>query len=756
MEKMEKQVAAGSFTADDIINPVALATKLQAGDHPFGPYLLGKFSSLGREALAKLGAQGADSKELAELLAKELNDIVAGGQSLYQPAPVNGTKLRKSTKKLLKKPRHGDELVRLNVLLVQDVFPAELDHDSCELVDVVKKNRVEFRIYKERRKLQTTWNESFKITFPATNGKTSTHARSLDEAYVEIEGLVDKILSGQVPITKHESKQRDSKAKAYDEVAAEVAKVGKTSAKDILEFIQAAVKVQLLLGLARPLLEFVIYAIELMVKPVKQQFIQACVEKYCDFIDGRRDVDRRHRRRQKAQIRKFGAAMPVWIHSRRLKENPPQNGSLEQPRPADFHADQIEANDIQAWLNSSSNGWRSRRGTLDEVRAFMVYCRDVLHAIPPGLKTAAHSVPRPKPDSDAEPIPAPVLSWRNVWRMLINLRDLESVWFYGLAVFVGLHQTEILRLVWEYDIKWDGGFPTQVFIASGKGKDKHGNRLGVWIDIREPLRSILALGQGRTGKIIRRKNLRQEKLTRLANLLGIVWDESIMRHTFVSNLFGLGLSYEEVARQARHTVTVLKRHYYAPIAKSDAQQFFSLPIDILWIANLPWQLRNWDWNTLNEFVVGSDNTASIQPGAVVPTVPVVRTRISRRRQKPIAWPSDLELQVALWDRSQEQIAHELHCRQTTVSSYAKKRGLVSPKSDYLVRLKNNLPVEIPEAVLKARAAQAALESATPKVDGGTVAKASPGASPNGNSPEQMGKPEQKNSNSADHTQQPES
>jgi hypothetical protein len=110
---------------------------------------------------------------------------------------------------------------------------------------------------KERRKLKTKWNESFKITFPAIDGQTSTHAPTLEQAHIEIETLVDRVLSGQAPVTKQENKERDAKAKAYDEIAAEVAQAGPKEPKDMLEFIKDAVKAQPGLGAAAPAVRFV-------------------------------------------------------------------------------------------------------------------------------------------------------------------------------------------------------------------------------------------------------------------------------------------------------------------------------------------------------------------------------------------------------------------------------------------------------------------------------------------------------------------
>jgi hypothetical protein len=138
--------AAGSFAAQDMINPVALAQKLQAGGHPFCRFLLEKFSPRGRDALKALLDNGANPDQLAAILAEEFNGIAAGGQSVCLAGKINGTKLRKSTRKLVKKNPQVAGLERMNTLLIQDFFSGDLDHDSCELVEVVKKKSIEFHI----------------------------------------------------------------------------------------------------------------------------------------------------------------------------------------------------------------------------------------------------------------------------------------------------------------------------------------------------------------------------------------------------------------------------------------------------------------------------------------------------------------------------------------------------------------------------------------------------------------------------------
>jgi hypothetical protein len=516
------------------------------------------------------------------------------------------------------------------------------------------------------------------------------------------------VLAGESLVTSAENKTRDAKAMAYDAIAEEAAKIGRTDEKSVLELWRAIVTAQMKLGLGKSLLVFLLHALEVLVTPViRHSLRQACL-KFEQHMKARNDINIKGRRTLVWDMQKFTAAMDERVRERKTK------GQFEAP-PAEIHVDEVESNDIQQWLNDYGASAKRRRDLLDEARAFLVYCRDELHATPPALKTAAHAVPRPKPAPDSQR--APILVFRDVWRIIINLQDLESVWFFAIELFAGLLKTEILRLDWEYDIVWEENRPVRLFVASENSKETHGGRTGQFVDIRFPLNKILALGYGRAGKICLRKNLADEKLARLAARLKTPWDGNIIRRTFASNLLGLGFGVEEVARNLRHPVTGLRPQY---LPKPEAQQFFTLPLGMDHFANLPRQERFWKWGSLHDIEVQSDGTSTIIPIKDEPLPDSAEgrqgrpKRVLKKREKRIEW-DDLQLQVALWEKTQSDIGRELGCRQTTVSQHVTTRHLLRPKSDYFERLKHGLPVEIPEVVIKAREALLARENAsTPK------------------------------------------
>lgn len=694
---------AGNFNAGDIINPVALAKKLHAGDHAFSQKLAEKFTPPGQAVLATSANGAANPKVLAPVLAEELNAIVAGGLTLYDPACVNGTKLRKSTRKLIKKSPQGAELVRLNTLLVQDYFSDDLMRDSCELVEVVKKKGIEFRIYRERRKLKTMWSESYRISFPAADGTTSTQAPSLADACVEIDTLAERVLAGQAPVTKKENKERDAKAQEYEKITLEFARLGMTDRKGILKRAAEFIDAQLLLGIAVSLPAFIINAIELLVKPVTPCTLKRAAAQYKDFVMSRNEIGTKVRRGMVSRIERFTEDMCKLWNARILSAHPAAGEAPLFPPPPEIHVHEVRANDIQTWINGRKIKWNSRRDELDTVRAFFKYCQDALHAVPPG-KTAAQVVPRPKPNSNAVSVPVTVLSFTDIWRLLINLQDLESVFFVALGVFAGLHGEEIGRLLWK-DIIWKDGLAIQILVPPGSGKNRGGKRIAQHVTVRHPLNRILALGQGRTGHIVSRRFTRQDKVTPIVNRLQIAWDESIMRHSFASNLFGIGFSFAEVAKEMRNTETVLRKHYYAPIPLPVAEQYWTIPVDISIFAPLPSKRRFWNWSApLRQFPPPpQDGGAPTEYPPFPPTPKTPSKSTVKKNRARIAWPDDLELLVLLWEKPQKLIARDFHASSTSVSAHAKARGLKPPSFNYWFRVNHGISAEVPEVVIKARA-----------------------------------------------------
>ena len=78
-----------------------------------------------RSLLAAYEETNADPDELQSVLAKNLNVIIAG-PLIDTPARFQAVRLRPKTEELLKAKPQGQDLMRLNQMLLQDAYPNEI------------------------------------------------------------------------------------------------------------------------------------------------------------------------------------------------------------------------------------------------------------------------------------------------------------------------------------------------------------------------------------------------------------------------------------------------------------------------------------------------------------------------------------------------------------------------------------------------------------------------------------------------------
>jgi hypothetical protein len=103
--------SATSLARAGITDPAAFVGKLTNGTDPMSVYLRSRL-------------EGSVNTDPAALV-KDLNQLIAG-PSIYDPARFRGVVLRSETRQLLQSHPRGQELARLNKLLLEDAYPAEL------------------------------------------------------------------------------------------------------------------------------------------------------------------------------------------------------------------------------------------------------------------------------------------------------------------------------------------------------------------------------------------------------------------------------------------------------------------------------------------------------------------------------------------------------------------------------------------------------------------------------------------------------
>jgi len=117
--------SAISLPVDGITNPSAFAGKLATGTDAVSLFLRGKLDALVKADVASYSPSNANAKALMSTLAKDINQVISG-PSIYDIARFSQVVLRPETEQLLQQNVYGPQLARLNKMLLEDAYPAEL------------------------------------------------------------------------------------------------------------------------------------------------------------------------------------------------------------------------------------------------------------------------------------------------------------------------------------------------------------------------------------------------------------------------------------------------------------------------------------------------------------------------------------------------------------------------------------------------------------------------------------------------------
>jgi hypothetical protein len=121
--------SATSLASAGITDAAAFAGKLTNGPDAMSVFLRGQLQDSVKADLAAYSASSENAKAVITALAKDLNQVVAG-PSIYDKARFSKIVLRPETGQLLKQNPRGQQLARLNKLLLEDAYPGELTPSS--------------------------------------------------------------------------------------------------------------------------------------------------------------------------------------------------------------------------------------------------------------------------------------------------------------------------------------------------------------------------------------------------------------------------------------------------------------------------------------------------------------------------------------------------------------------------------------------------------------------------------------------------
>ena len=121
--------SATSLSGGGIIDAAAFAGKLTNGSDAMSVFLRGRLQDSVKADVAAYSTSNANAKAVISGLVKDLNQVISG-PSIYDKERFSNIVLRPETGQLLKQNPRGQQLARLNKLLLEDAYPGELAKSS--------------------------------------------------------------------------------------------------------------------------------------------------------------------------------------------------------------------------------------------------------------------------------------------------------------------------------------------------------------------------------------------------------------------------------------------------------------------------------------------------------------------------------------------------------------------------------------------------------------------------------------------------
>jgi hypothetical protein len=117
--------SATALSATQITDQAAFLGKLASGSDAVSGFLRGQLEDTVKASVVTYSVSDTDSKAVMSGLVKDLNQVISG-PSIYDKARFSNIALRPETEELLKQNPRGQQLARLNKLLLEDSYPTDL------------------------------------------------------------------------------------------------------------------------------------------------------------------------------------------------------------------------------------------------------------------------------------------------------------------------------------------------------------------------------------------------------------------------------------------------------------------------------------------------------------------------------------------------------------------------------------------------------------------------------------------------------
>ena len=113
------------FVSTDLFDPATAVRRLQEADDPLSRHFATRFRPETLRLVSDHDASKPVTRQLKVALVEELNRIVAG-PPVYDAKAFRQVEVTEDTRRLLDGTPKGEDLARLNAMLIEDAFPTEL------------------------------------------------------------------------------------------------------------------------------------------------------------------------------------------------------------------------------------------------------------------------------------------------------------------------------------------------------------------------------------------------------------------------------------------------------------------------------------------------------------------------------------------------------------------------------------------------------------------------------------------------------
>ena len=124
-EQPKPSQSSFTFVENDFIDLPGLTSRLKKAEDPVSAYLQGRFQPETRTSLEKFDGSERTAKGLRQALVDELSQVVQDS-AFYDAKRFAQADLGEETRRLAESSPQGNDLTRLNVLLLEDTYQQEL------------------------------------------------------------------------------------------------------------------------------------------------------------------------------------------------------------------------------------------------------------------------------------------------------------------------------------------------------------------------------------------------------------------------------------------------------------------------------------------------------------------------------------------------------------------------------------------------------------------------------------------------------